>query len=92
MKNSSFEKVEIFDVANGSCSTKYLFNGKRISPKNYGELAYRFERVGFSSIKGIYQSEYKKDGNKSTHIDRYILNDTVSCEEEVQEVLNKVGK
>ena len=86
---NSFEKVEIFDITKGTCSTKYLFNGKRISPKNYGELVHRFERVGFSSIKGIYQSEYKKDGNKSTHIDRYILNDTVSCEEEVQEVLCK---
>ena len=87
MYPNSFEKVEVFNITNCSCNTKYMFNGRKISSKKYQELVHRFERIGFSSIKGVYQSEYKVEGNKHTHIDRYILYDIISCNEELQEVL-----
>lgn len=82
----SFEEVVIYHKTKSIDRLYFLF-GKYLSQEDYCKLKDRFENYGFSSIKGIYQVCYQTDRNKSRCHVRYILNDTISCRKEIDELL-----
>lgn len=81
----SFEELTIYHKT-GSCDKLYFLYGKYLSKEDYYKLKDRFENYGFSSIKGKFEIRYNTNRNKSICHERYILNDTISCEKEIQEI------
>ena len=82
----SFEEVIIYHKTKSIDRLYFLF-GKYLSHEDFCKLRDRFENYGFSSIKGKYQVSYHTNRNKSICHVRYILNDTISCRKEIEDIL-----
>lgn len=82
----SFEEVVIYHKTKSIDRLYFLF-GKYLSQEDYCELQHRFENIGFSSIKGHTEVHYHTNKNKTICHERYVLNDTISCQEEIEYIL-----